>query len=57
MAVGVAANHGPPNSYTEDFLPDAILRRAHSAMEGSYVAHIYVYEIIFAEVRGKKSAV
>ncbi len=46
MAIGLTAVNGPQTSYTEDFLPDDTLRNGNSAMEGAYISHISVYEII-----------
>ncbi len=49
MAVGIMAGNGMQTTYTEDFIPDDILRDGNSAMEGAYISHISVYEIILSE--------
>ncbi len=49
MAVGIMAGICMQTTYTEDFLPDDILRNSNSAMEGAYISHISVYEIILSE--------
>ncbi len=50
MAIGITALSGPRTSYTEDFLPDDALRDANSAIEGAFISHILVYEVILSEV-------
>ncbi len=41
--------NGIQTAYTETLLPDATLRRANSAFEGSYMAHIEVYDIMLSD--------
>ncbi len=48
MAIGVRANLGPQATYAEAFLLDDALRDTTSAVEGAYISHILVYELIMS---------
>ncbi len=49
MAIGLTAVNGLQASYAESSLPDDTMRIGNSAVEGAYISHNSVYEIILSE--------